>query len=133
MNRKLAEGNVEKLKQQFIGKYVHKTCQPIDPTFPPKQETSQVGRATRITGKEGRKPGGEREDRKAMSAFMGRWLSQGGAGQGAQSEPDPRREGRSRMTARTQESGETGRGEIKEGGREGGEKGVSDTDRRKEK
>ena len=111
---------------------MHKTCEVGDPTFPPKQETSQVGRATRISGKEGRKPGGEREDRKAMSAFMGRWLSQGGAGQGAQSEPEPRREGRSRMTARTQESGGTGREGRKDGGREGGEKGLSGTDRRKE-
>ena len=132
MNRKVTGGNIEKLKQQLIGKYVHKTCEMVDPTFPPKQETSQVGRATRISGKEGRKPGGEREDRKAMSAFMGRWLSQGGAGQGAQSEPEPRREGRSRMTARTQESGGTGREGRKDEGSEGGEKEVSDTDRRKE-
>ena len=60
-------------------------------------------RATKATGREGREAGGKEEGRKAVNVFMERWLSQGSAGQGAQPEPDTKREEESKKAARTQD------------------------------
>ena len=114
---------MEKMKQQLIGKYMQtqNLTKNQDPTFPPKRpSTSRVGRTTK---------GGKEEERKAMNVFIERWLSQGSAGQGAQPEPDTRREAENKKVTRTQESGGAEGKESMIGGREHREKEKEGSDR----
>ena len=89
------------MKQQILDKYMHTMTRTNDPTFQPQiSGSSRVGRATKAVG---RVACGVKEARKASSAFMERWLSQGSAGQGAQLASDTKREVRSKEAARAQD------------------------------
>ena len=75
-----------------IGSHIIRTkTRALSPKTPPKRGPSKVGKTTRTGGRE---VGGEKEGRKAVSAFYGRWVKVGIAGQGAPSEPEPEKGGK---------------------------------------